>query len=480
MTVDARERAAAADRERAAAVDRRGPAGGRMLAVYVGLVAVPATLAVVLLVVNAGRGDGGGAVPGAHGADHPLARLLLAVAVVVAACKLAGRAVARLGQPAVIGEILSGIVLGPSVLGALAPGVADALVPPSTLPQIGVLAQIGVVLYVFLAGTEVDGAMLRGNGRLALVVSHVSIALPFLLGVLLALAAYGRLAPAGVGFLPFALFLGVSMSITALPVMARILQDIGMLRSEIGTLALTCALIGDATAWCLLALVVALVVSSSVLGVLWTVLLAAVFAALLLGVVRPALVRLERTGRLPRPAVAVPMVLVAVFAAASATEWIGVHAIFGAFLLGLVFPTGNEMVRKVRDAFQGLTGLLLLPLFFASTGLKTEIGLLGADPVLWLWCLLALVLAVAGKLGGALLAARSVGTAWGPAVQIGVLMNCRGLTELIVLDIGLQLGVIGPELFTMLVIMALVSTAMAAPLAKRVAVTRVAPAAVAG
>ncbi|HZB47591.1 MAG TPA: cation:proton antiporter [Mycobacteriales bacterium] len=463
---------------RTARVDRLG-GGRRTLVAYVLLAVVPAALTVGLLVANAGRG-GGGAVPGDEGGDHRLARLLLAVAVVVAACKLAGLAVARLGQPAVIGEILAGILLGPSVLGALAPGAADALVPPSTLPQIGVLAQIGVVIYVFLAGTEVDGGLLRGNGRLALVVSHVSIAVPFLFGVLLALAAYGRLAPAGIGFLPFALFLGVSMSITALPVMARILQDLGMLRSEVGTLALTCALIGDATAWCLLALVVALVAASSVVGVLWTVLLAAVFAGLLLGVVRPVLVRLEGTGRLPRPAVAVPLALVAVFAAASTTEWIGVHAIFGAFLLGLVLPTANDTVRTVRDTFQGLTGLLLLPLFFASTGLKTEIGLLGTDPVLWLWCLAALVLAVAGKLGAALLAARAVGTGWRPALQLGVLMNCRGLTELIVLDIGLQLGVLSRELFTMLVLMALVSTAMAAPLARRVAVTRVTPAGPAG
>ena len=457
--------------------DRRGRGGGRTVAAYLALVVVPASLTALLLAVNADRGVGAGAAgPGHPGADHAIARLLLALAVVVGACKLAGLAAARLGQPAVIGEILSGILLGPSALGALAPGVAHALVPPSTLPQIGVLAQIGVVLYVFLAGTEVDGRMLRRNGRLALVVSHVSIALPFLLGVLLAQVSYGRLAPAGIEFLPFALFLGVSMSITALPVMARILQDVGMLRSELGTLALTCALVGDATAWCLLALVVALVVSSSMLGVLWTVLLAGTFGAGLLGLVRPALVRVERTGRLPRPAVAVPMVLMAVFAAASTTEWIGVHAIFGAFLLGLVFPTGNETVRGVRDAFQGLTGLLLLPLFFALTGLKTEIGLLGTDLLLWSWCLLVLVLAVAGKLGGALLAARAAGTGWAPALQLGVLMNCRGLTELIVLGIGLQLGVLSPELFTMMVIMALVSTAMAAPLAKRVAVTRVTPA----
>jgi Kef-type K+ transport system membrane component KefB len=452
---------------------RRRP--GRTVVVYLALVIVPAVAAVALLVLRAGHGNGE-AVSGEQGTDHAMARLLLAVAVVVGTCKLAGLAAVRLGQPAVIGEIVSGILLGPSVLGALSPSVAHALVPASVLPQIGVLAQLGVVLFVFLAGTEIDGGMLRGHGRLALVVSHVSIAVPFLLGVLVAQVAYGRFAPEGIGFLPFALFLGVSMSITALPVLARILQETGLIRTEVGMLALTCALIDDATAWCLLALVVALVVASSVVGVLTTVLLAGLFAAVLLGVVRPALARLGRSGRLPQPVVAVPVVLVAVLAAASVTEWIGVHAIFGAFLLGLVFPTGNEVVRRVRDAFEGLTGMLLLPLFFALSGLRTEIGLLGTDPTLWLWCGLVLTVAVAGKLGGSVVAARAVGTGWTSSVQIGVLLNCRGLTELIVLNIGLDLGVLSPELFTILVIMALVSTAMAAPMAKWTATRTVAPA----
>jgi Kef-type K+ transport system membrane component KefB len=462
MTVQA---PAAGDIEGSARPDR-GPV--RSLAVYVGLVVLPAAVAVLLLVVGARQG-GAADAPGGQGADHTVARLLLAVALVVGACKATGLLARRLGQPAVIGEIVSGILLGPSVLGALAPGVAHALIPASVLPQIGVLAQIGVVLFVFLAGAEIDGGKLRGHGRLALVVSHVSIALPFLLGVLLAHPAYGRFAPDGIGFLPFAMFMGVSMSITALPVMARILQDIGLFRSEVGTLALTCALIDDATAWCLLALVVALVVASSVLGVVVTVLLAAAFALLLLTVVRPALVRLSLSDWLPRREITVPVVLVAVLVAAATTEWIGVHAIFGAFLLGLVFPARNEVVRRVREAFEGLTSFLLLPLFFASSGLRTEVGLLGSDPTLWLWCGLVLAAAVAGKLGGSVAAARAVGTGWAPALQIGVLMNCRGLTELIVLNIGLDLGVLSPQLFTILVIMALVSTAMAAPMAKWVA-----------
>ncbi|HEU4349478.1 MAG TPA: cation:proton antiporter, partial [Actinoplanes sp.] len=248
---------------------RRRPA--RTVIVYLGLVVVPVVIAVTLLVIRS-RSGAGAPVPGDEAADHALARLLLAISVVVGACKLTGLLAVRLGQPAVIGEITSGILLGPSVLGAVAPGLADTLVPPSTLPQISALAQIGVVLFVFLAGTEIDGGMLRGHGRLALVVSHVSIAMPFLLGVLVALVAYDRFGPPGIGFLPFALFFGVSMSITALPVLARILQETGLIRTQVGTLALTCALIDDATAWCLLALVVALVVASSVLGVLTTVL----------------------------------------------------------------------------------------------------------------------------------------------------------------------------------------------------------------
>ncbi|MFL6128490.1 MAG: cation:proton antiporter [Mycobacteriales bacterium] len=465
----------AGDVERSGGPDRGAV---RTLAVYVGLVVLPAAVAVVLLGVGARHG--GAAVAGDKAPDHAMARLLLALAVVVGACKAAGLLARRLGQPAVIGEIVSGILLGPSVLGAVAPGAAHALIPASVLPQINVLAQLGVVLFVFLAGAEIDGHTLHGNGRLALVVSHVSIALPFLLGVLLAFPGYGRFAPDRIGFLPFALFMGVSMSITALPVMARILQDIGLFHTQVGGLALTCALIDDATAWCLLALVVALVAASSVLGVLVTVLLAAAFALLLLTVVRPALLRLSRSDRLPRPEVVVPVILVAVLAAAATTEWIGVHAIFGAFLLGLVFPAGNEVVRRVRETLEGLTSVLLLPLFFASSGLRTEVGLLGSDPTLWLWCALVLVAAVAGKLGGSVAAARAVGTGWAPAVQIGVLMNCRGLTELIVLNIGLDLGVLSPELFTILVLMALVSTAMAAPMAKWVATTRVTPAAVAG
>jgi Kef-type K+ transport system membrane component KefB len=439
-----------------------GANGRRVAAVYVGLVLVPVAAVVAILLLRRG-GDGttrAGEVPG----SQMLPRLLLAIVVVVAACKAAGMVASRLRQPPVVGEIAAGIVLGPSVLGALWPEAARFLIPPTVLPQFNALAQVGVVLFVFVAGLELDIRLVRARSHIAVVVSHVSIAFPLLLGVLLALVGYGRFAPADVGFLPFALFIGVSMSVTALPVLARLLMETGMLRSELGTIAMTCALVDDVTAWCLLAFVTGLVAAGSLSSLAVTVGLTVVFAVVLLFVVRPWLAR--STGRLTgkRPEAGVPLVLVAVLLCALATEWIGVHAIFGAFLCGLTFPVDSPALRRIGDTIGGLTVVLLLPLFFAYSGLRTEIGVLGTDPVLWLWCVLILAVAVLGKLAGSALAARSVGTPWRRSLQIGALMNCRGLTELVVLNIGLDLGVLSPTLFTMLVLMALVSTAMTGPL----------------
>lgn len=331
--------------------------------------------------------------------------------------------------------------------------------------QLNVLAQLGVVLFVFLTGLELNTSLLRGRGQLAVVVSHGSIVMPFLLGVLLAVVAYAKFAPQGVGHLAFALFLGVSLSITALPVLIRILQDLGMFHSEVGVVALTCALVDDVTAWTLLALVVALVTASSMTGVLLTVVLTAIFVAFLFWVVRPALIWVVNRTGMTKLRVAAPLALVAVLLCAMATEWIGVHAIFGAFLFGLNFPRGNVVEEWLHERAGGLTTALMLPLFFAYSGLRTDIGLLAADTTLWLWCGAILTVAVAGKLGGSALAARAVGESWNRSLQVGALMNCRGLTELVVLNVGLDLGVLSPTLFTMLVIMALISTAMAAPLA---------------
>ncbi|MEV4150766.1 cation:proton antiporter [Amycolatopsis sp. NPDC049691] len=436
--------------------------GRRALGVYGLLVVIP-VLASIVLLTRDGKGAGV-AAKSAAAAGHPVAQLLLAIAVVIAACKAAGWVMRRLGQPPVVGEIAAGIVLGPSVLGAISPSAASALLPTAIMPQLNVLAQVGVVLFVFLAGLEVNIRLMRGRGHLAVVVSHVSIAVPFVLGVLLAVFAYAKFAPQGVGSLAFALFIGVSMSITALPVLVRILKDTGMFHSRIGVVALTCAVVDDVTAWSLLALVVALVTASSLFGVLLTLGLAAAFTGLLYYVVRPLMAKYFTRTSEPTLRRLAPVALVGVLLCAMATEWIGVHAMFGAFMFGLVFPRGNVVEKWLHQNVNGLTTSLMLPLFFAYSGLRTNIRLLG-DPTLWLWCAAILVVAVVGKLVSATAAARSVGETFCRALQIGVLMNCRGLTELIVLNVGLDLGVLSPEMFTMLVLMALISTAMTAPMA---------------
>jgi Kef-type K+ transport system membrane component KefB len=440
--------------------------GLRAATVYLLLVVAPVLIAVAMLT---GSGTGSTESSVKIVAGHPLAQLLLAVAAVVGACKAAGAVAQRIGQPPVIGEIAAGIVLGPSVLGALWPDLPATLIPTAVVPQLNALAQLGIVLFVFLTGLELNTKLLRGRGHVAVVVSHVGIAVPFLLGIVLAVAAYARFAPHGVGVLAFALFLGVSMSVTALPVLIRILKDIGLFSSEVGVVALTCALVDDVTAWSLLALAVALVTASSVTGVLVTIALTGVFAAVLYLVVRPLLVTLVARTTAARLRPLAPLTLVAVLLAAMSTEWIGVHAMFGAFLFGLIFPRGNVLADWLHEKAGGLTTALMLPLFFAYSGLRTDVGLLGSDAVLWLWCAVILLVAVAGKFGGTAMAARAVGESWNRSLQLGALMNCRGLTELVVLNLGLELGVLTPTLFTILVIMALVSTVMAAPIATRLA-----------
>jgi Kef-type K+ transport system membrane component KefB len=439
--------------------------GLRALGIYAVLVVGPVLVAIFLLT----GGNSSSSVARTLEAGHPLAQLLLAIAVIVAACKAVGWVARRFGQPVVIGEITAGIVLGPSVLGAVWPAGAAAVIPDSVVPQINVVAQIGVVLFVFFAGLELNTKLLRGRGHLAVVVSHVSIAVPFLLGVVLAVFAYVTFAPQGVGFLAFALFLGVSMSVTALPVLIRILTDLGLFRSEIGVVALTCALVDDVTAWSLLALVVALVTASSIGSVILTVAMTGVFVALLWLVVRPLLNKMVSRATPERLQTLAPLSIVAVLLCATATEWIGVHAMFGAFVFGLVFPRGNVIVDWLHNKAGGLTTAMMLPLFFAYSGLRTDLGLLAGDATLWLWCGAILLVAVAGKLGGSMLAARAVGESWNRSLQIGTLMNCRGLTELVVLNIGLDLGVLSPTLFTILIVMALVSTTMAAPLTRLLA-----------
>jgi Kef-type K+ transport system membrane component KefB len=366
----------------------------------------------------------------------------------------------------VIGEIAAGIIIGPSLLGAVAPAVSASLFPADSLAILQMLSQIGVLLFMFVIGVELDASHIRGRTRTAIAVSHFSIAVPFVLGVLLALLLYRGSAPIGVPFHAFALFLGVAMSITAFPVLARILEERQLAATPLGTMALTCAAVDDATAWTLLAFVSAVTTSGSATATLLTMVgLSVAFILLAVYVVRPALGRLldstRRADALSREHIA--LVLGVALLSALTTEVIGIHALFGAFLAGVVMPADATFRRLLRERLETITSVLLMPLFFAFTGLRTEIGLLN-DPSDWITCLAIIVVATVGKMGGTIVAARLTGLAWHESLALGALMNTRGLMELIALNVGYDLGILTPEIFAMMVLMALVTTGMTGPL----------------
>jgi Kef-type K+ transport system membrane component KefB len=399
-------------------------------------------------------------------ASHPLARLILQIVVIVLAARAFGYGARLLGQPPVIGEIAAGIALGPSLFGAWFPEVSAHVFPASSLGLLQILSQVGVILFMFVVGLDLDWASVRRKAHAAVAVSHVSILVPFLLGTLAALPLYQGHAPAGVPFKAFALFMGIAMSITAFPVLARILDERGLSKTPIGSTAITCAAVDDVTAWTLLAFVVAVVTTGGALVLLGaTIAIACLFALLMVTVVRPLLGRLlaERVGRNRFSRDRIALVIGVIFSSALATEVIGVHALFGAFFAGAIMPPDEDFRRGLRERLESFSAVLLLPLFFAFTGLRTQIGLLD-DAWAWLTCLAIIALATIGKLGGSAVTARLVGMDWNSAFMLGALMNTRGLMELIALNIGYDLGVITPEMFTSLVLMALVTTAMTGPL----------------
>jgi Kef-type K+ transport system membrane component KefB len=362
--------------------------------------------------------------------------------------------------------MLAGILLGPSLFGLMAPTSAAALFPAESLPVLSALSQVGMVLYMFLVGMDLDTSALRERGGAAVLTSHVSIAVPFAMGTVLALALFGRFAPPGVAFAPFALFLGAAMSVTAFPVLARILAERGLLRTSIGTLALSAAAVDDVTAWTILAAITVFVRSAGAVSVPWaslTGLVLFVSAALVLR--RPIRRRVteafERSGRITHGQIAT---LVA-FALAGAliTEALGVHALFGAFFVGLMLSTERRVSEALRERLEAPLVVVLLPLYFAFTGLRTRLDLL-VGPDLWGWALVIILVAVLGKLGASALAARVSGVPGREAVALGVLMNTRGLMELVILNIGLDLGVLSPALFSIMVLMAFTTTLMTSPL----------------
>ena len=404
-----------------------------------------------------------GTSPPAPARTNVLLHVLTALAVIVVCGAVLGRVFARLGQAPVIGEVVAGILLGPSLLGRIWPEAQGFLFPTAVTPFLGVLAQLGVILYMFLVGLELNAGRLKSHAHAAVAVSHASIVVPFLLGAALALALFGRYAPAGVPFTSFALFMGAAMAVTAFPVLARILTDRKLARTELGAVALGCAAVDDVTAWCLLAFVVGVAQAApgAALGVTG---MALGFIAFMFVAVRPVAAKLAAryAGAEPTPAV-VAGVFAAVLASALATEAIGVHAVFGAFLLGAVMPHDSALAHAFVRKLEDVVTVLLLPAFFAVTGLKTQVGLVsGWDQ--WLICAAVIAVASAGKFGGTLLAGRLTGLGWRRAACLGALMNTRGLMGLIVLDMGLEMGVISPALFAMMVLMALATTLAAAPL----------------
>jgi len=397
-----------------------------------------------------------------------LGPVLGAMIVIVAGARALGVAFRRIGQPPVVGEVLAGILLGPSLLGWLWPAGAAALVPPDAAPALRVLADVGVVLFMFLVGLELDLGLLARRTRATVAVSHASIVVPFLLGSALALWLYPLVGTGDVPFVVFALFLGVAMSVTAFPVLARILQDLGIQRTELGAVALACAAVDDVTAWVLLALVVG-VAQASLDAAVRTLVLAAGYVLVLATVVRPLVARLVHRldAREDVPESLVAGACVALLASAFVTESIGIHALFGAFALGALVPHDARIAADLGRRLGDPVRILLLPAYFAFTGLRTQIGLL-AGPTEWALAAAVVATASAGKFGGSYVAARLTGLPPRMAASLGVLLNTRGLMELVVLNIGLDLGVISPTLFAVMVVMALMTTLATTPIVERV------------
>jgi Kef-type K+ transport system membrane component KefB len=398
--------------------------------------------------------------------SHPLSMALLQIIIIISLSRLFSYFMRMAGQPAVVGEIIAGIFLGPSILGVAFPMVWSSVFPIASLPNLHAMSTIGLSLFMFIIGLDLDISMLNKRIQTALFVSHASIFVPFFMGVLLAYHLYSGFAPGGVSFLTFGLFMGVSMSITAFPVLARIIQERGLSRTPLGVMAITCAATDDVTAWCILAVVIAIAKAGDLGAALFTLILALGYVVIMFKIVKPIMLRLSKKfsdegGLIRRPFIAISILNLLI--SAYIAEIIGIHALFGAFLAGVTMPTDHKIRETLRLKIEDVSVLLFLPIFFAFTGLRTQIGLLVSDG-LWEICLLVLVVAVAGKIIGTVTAAKLMNQTWKNSFALGALMNTRGLMELVVLNIGYDLGVISPEIFVVLVIMAVVTTLMTGPL----------------
>ena len=399
-----------------------------------------------------------------EGVHHPVAMLLLQIISILVAVRIFSWLFKYLGQPGVIGEIVAGIVLGPSLLGHFFPETFGFLFAPDSLESLNILSQIGLILFMFIIGMELDLGILRKKGSQTLVISHASIIVPFFLGTVLAWQVYPEFGFGHTTFVPFALFIGISVSITAFPVLARIIQERNLGKTPMGMLAIASAANNDITAWCLLAAIIAIAKAGSVASAGYTLLCVILYVLFMFGLVRPFMRKLGNIYNsqeiISKPLVA--FIFLVLILSSYITEVLGVHALFGAFVAGVIMPANLSFRRIMTEKVEDVALVLFLPLFFVFTGLRTEIGALNTAH-LWVVCALFVAVSIVGKLAGAALSARFVGESWKDSLSIGVLMNTRGLMELIVLNIGYEMGVLPSSIYVIFVIMALFTTFMATP-----------------
>jgi Kef-type K+ transport system membrane component KefB len=379
---------------------------------------------------------------------EPSAMLLLQIISILLVSRVFGFIFAKIGQPTVIGEILAGIVLGPSLLGYFFPDTYHFLFAPNSMGNLSVLSQFGLVLFMFTVGLELNLGELKEKMGKIYVISHASIIIPYFLGMLLAYFVYQEFAASQTDYLSFSLFIGISMSITAFPVLARIVQEKGLTNTHLGAISIASAAIDDVTAWCILAAVIAIAKTGGFISSLYTILYSILYVLVMLFIVKPFLKRIgkiyDNSEVLNKSVIA--FLLLIMIMSAFTTQIIGIHALFGSFLAGVVMPQLPQFRKLVIDKIEDVAVVLLLPLFFVFTGLRTEIGLLNT-PYLWLICALFISVAIIGKFCGGAFSARILGESWHDSLSIGALMNTRGLMELIVLNIGYEMGDTSPSNF---------------------------------
>lgn len=397
--------------------------------------------------------------------SHPITIFLLQLIIIIISAQICGYLFKKIGQPPVIGEIIAGIILGPSVIGGIFPGFTEFVFPKASLGNLQMLSQIGLILFMFVIGMELDLNIIKKKARSAILISNISIIFPYALGVGLSFYLKEQFLPEGIPFHAFCLFIGIAMSITAFPVLARIIRDKHLTHTRAGNIAIVSAATDDIAGWCILAVVIAIAKAGSMGTSLYTLAFAVLYVLVMLFIVRPMLKKMStaKTNNDDVKRSTVAIIFTVLLLSAYVAEVIGIHALFGAFMAGVIMPLEWDFRKLVINKVEDVSLLLLLPIFFIFTGLRTQIGLLN-DVESWAICGLITLLAIIGKFGGSFIAARISGESMHDSLAIGALMNTRGLMELIILNIGYDLGILNPRIFAMMVIMALVTTFMTSPL----------------